>query len=195
MALVKCIDCGREVSDLAPACLGCGRPATANDAIISDISIPSTLTRPAVKSHSVAWVGPIGIFGFATGASALGLGAAVLGRKLDLAVNDSAATTMIVAGAITAAVGALAWVVGGSGPADRAASSHDRPSFFERKTWIICPNPQCLYRGQGRQTARGSTILLIFLPMLCVLPGILYLMFFSGYTLSCLKCGIKIRDI
>lgn len=26
MALIKCPDCGREVSDLAPACLGCGRP-------------------------------------------------------------------------------------------------------------------------------------------------------------------------
>lgn len=27
MALLKCIDCGREVSDAAPACPGCGRPA------------------------------------------------------------------------------------------------------------------------------------------------------------------------
>lgn len=26
MALIKCPDCGRDVSDLAPACLGCGRP-------------------------------------------------------------------------------------------------------------------------------------------------------------------------
>jgi hypothetical protein len=26
MALVKCPDCGREVSDAAPACVGCGRP-------------------------------------------------------------------------------------------------------------------------------------------------------------------------
>lgn len=26
MALVKCPDCGREVSDVAPTCPGCGRP-------------------------------------------------------------------------------------------------------------------------------------------------------------------------
>lgn len=26
MALVECVDCGREVSDQAPACPGCGRP-------------------------------------------------------------------------------------------------------------------------------------------------------------------------
>lgn len=26
MALIKCVDCGRDVSDAAPACPGCGRP-------------------------------------------------------------------------------------------------------------------------------------------------------------------------
>ena len=26
MALIRCPDCGREVSDQAPACVGCGRP-------------------------------------------------------------------------------------------------------------------------------------------------------------------------
>lgn len=25
MALIKCVDCGREISDAAPTCLGCGR--------------------------------------------------------------------------------------------------------------------------------------------------------------------------
>src|SRR4051812_27277887 len=30
MALVKCPDCGREVSDLAPACPTCGRPMAAS---------------------------------------------------------------------------------------------------------------------------------------------------------------------
>jgi hypothetical protein len=27
VALVKCPDCGRDVSDQAPACIGCGRPS------------------------------------------------------------------------------------------------------------------------------------------------------------------------
>lgn len=26
MALIPCPDCGREISDAAPSCLGCGRP-------------------------------------------------------------------------------------------------------------------------------------------------------------------------
>ena len=29
MALVKCPDCGRDISDQAPACIGCGRPLAA----------------------------------------------------------------------------------------------------------------------------------------------------------------------
>lgn len=30
MALVSCMECGREVSDKATACIGCGAPVTAN---------------------------------------------------------------------------------------------------------------------------------------------------------------------
>jgi hypothetical protein len=33
MALVKCPDCGKQVSELAPACPGCGRPMNAPGAI------------------------------------------------------------------------------------------------------------------------------------------------------------------
>lgn len=29
MALVKCLDCGKQVSDSAPACVHCGRPVQA----------------------------------------------------------------------------------------------------------------------------------------------------------------------
>ncbi len=40
MALIKCPDCGRDVSDLAPACLGCGRP------IAGAVSQPPTSPPP-----------------------------------------------------------------------------------------------------------------------------------------------------
>lgn len=30
MALITCPDCGRQLSELAPACLGCGRPLAAS---------------------------------------------------------------------------------------------------------------------------------------------------------------------
>lgn len=32
MALITCLDCGREVSDLAPACPNCGRPMAGQEA-------------------------------------------------------------------------------------------------------------------------------------------------------------------
>jgi hypothetical protein len=60
MALIKCEDCGREVSDRAPACPNCGAPiATANHAPAPDkvslkgdefIGTKPLLTRLAVKA-------------------------------------------------------------------------------------------------------------------------------------------------
>jgi hypothetical protein len=49
MALLTCVDCGREISDAAPACPGCGRPA-------------STAARaaPSARAASAA-AGPVGI--------------------------------------------------------------------------------------------------------------------------------------
>lgn len=41
MALIKCPDCGREVSDAAPTCPGCGRPMNASSTV-------GTSARPAV---------------------------------------------------------------------------------------------------------------------------------------------------
>jgi hypothetical protein len=38
MALIQCDDCGKEVSDLAPACPNCGRPGKAMDVSMSEPS-------------------------------------------------------------------------------------------------------------------------------------------------------------
>lgn len=34
MALIKCPDCGRDISDAAPVCLGCGRPIAAQGGVL-----------------------------------------------------------------------------------------------------------------------------------------------------------------
>jgi hypothetical protein len=59
---------------------------------------------------------------------------------------------------------------------------------------IICPNPNCRYHGKSIKKAKGSFIVLLILLSIMVLPGLLYLIFFSGYTLICPNCGMKVRD-
>jgi len=58
--------------------------------------------------------------------------------------------------------------------------------------YIICPNPNCGYRGKPKKVARGSCLLLIVLFFLGILPGILYLIFRGGYRYECPKCGMQI---
>jgi len=59
---------------------------------------------------------------------------------------------------------------------------------------IICPNENCGYEGKAKRKARGSTILLIFLFLLGVLPGVIYLAMRGGFIYSCPKCGIQISS-
>lgn len=62
-----------------------------------------------------------------------------------------------------------------------------RPGHF-----IICPNQNCGYQGPCEKEPKGSTIVLIFLFFLWVLPGLLYLIAAGGYRLKCPKCGLQI---
>lgn len=57
---------------------------------------------------------------------------------------------------------------------------------------IICPNPNCGYRGKPRQQARGSILVGLFLLLFFLLPGILYFMFRGGYRYYCPNCGIQL---
>ena len=41
MALIKCPECGNEVSDKAPACIHCGYPLQEQQPIISDARVSS----------------------------------------------------------------------------------------------------------------------------------------------------------
>jgi len=59
---------------------------------------------------------------------------------------------------------------------------------------IICPNPNCGYRGPPKKVARGSMIVGVLLCCLMLLPGILYFIFMSGYRYLCPQCGVQLAN-
>jgi hypothetical protein len=61
--------------------------------------------------------------------------------------------------------------------------------------FIICPNPNCGYRGPACKQAKGSVVVLIILLLMWLLPGILYAIFCCiGSRLLCPQCGVHVRD-
>lgn len=59
--------------------------------------------------------------------------------------------------------------------------------------YVICPNPNCGYRGEGRPCGGTSVILLILLFSLGIVPGILYLLLSGSPEVICPRCGMRIR--
>jgi hypothetical protein len=57
---------------------------------------------------------------------------------------------------------------------------------------IICPNPNCGYRGPCALRPRGQFIVGFLLLLLWVFPGVLYFIFFRGYRYYCPKCWVQI---
>jgi hypothetical protein len=51
------------------------------------------------------------------------------------------------------------------------------------KRKIICPNPNCGYKGYAKKKAKGSMIVFLFLLFLGILPGLIYYISKSGYTI------------
>jgi hypothetical protein len=60
---------------------------------------------------------------------------------------------------------------------------------------IICPNPNCGYKGKPKVILTGSSLVSIILLLLGLWPGILYNIFCRKRILVCPKCGIKIREL
>lgn len=54
--------------------------------------------------------------------------------------------------------------------------------------------PACGYRGEMKRTPKGSTIVLILLLLLWVIPGLIYLFVYQGHKYVCPQCGCKIAD-
>jgi DNA-directed RNA polymerase subunit RPC12/RpoP len=59
---------------------------------------------------------------------------------------------------------------------------------------IICPNPNCGYRGMPTTKQKGSLAVMALLFLCGVLPAIIYAAAYSGSQVVCPKCGVKIRD-
>jgi len=60
---------------------------------------------------------------------------------------------------------------------------------------IICPNPNCGYKGKPEIKTRGSSLVGIVLLLLWLIPGVLYLIFYKKTYYICPKCGTQIREI
>lgn len=60
---------------------------------------------------------------------------------------------------------------------------------------MICPNPHCGFRGVPTKQKKGSTIILIFLLLVAVIPGVFYAMLFNGTILKCPNCGMKLGEV
>ena len=73
MALIKCEDCGREVSDKAAACPQCGAPIAVQEPVSIDPQTHARVTRTGAK-----WEG-IGFLLIAGGVITLIAGAGALG--------------------------------------------------------------------------------------------------------------------
>ncbi len=59
---------------------------------------------------------------------------------------------------------------------------------------IICPNPNCAYRGPSEKTTRFSLLLFIVLFLLWMLPGIIYAIVYGRDIYLCPACGTKARS-
>ena len=59
---------------------------------------------------------------------------------------------------------------------------------------MVCPNPNCNYRGPSKKVPRGNAGLGCLLLVFFVVPGILYFMLTSGYRYVCPACGLQIRS-
>lgn len=55
---------------------------------------------------------------------------------------------------------------------------------------IYCPS--CGYRGLPQRKRRGSIIIMLFLFLFGVLPGLLYAVVAGGYYIVCPRCGVQL---
>lgn len=64
----------------------------------------------------------------------------------------------------------------------------------KRNSAIICPNPNCGYRGPGKRVESFNGCFFLVLFFFFVVPGILYLLFCRNrHSVICPQCGCKIR--
>lgn len=59
---------------------------------------------------------------------------------------------------------------------------------------IICPNPNCGYRGAPRKVERGSVVVGLLLCCFLIVPGVIYFIARGGYRYLCPRCGLQVRS-
>ena len=57
---------------------------------------------------------------------------------------------------------------------------------------MLCPNPNCGYKGNALRRAKGSRLALWLLLLMFVVPGLIYAMFFSGQVYCCPRCRMVV---
>jgi hypothetical protein len=58
---------------------------------------------------------------------------------------------------------------------------------------VICPNPNCGFRGEGTLVNEGSVATAVLLFLCGILPGLLYVLFAYKTSLHCPQCGVFVR--
>ena len=58
---------------------------------------------------------------------------------------------------------------------------------------IICPNPNCYYRGEPIRRPKGSRLTLWLLIVLCFPIGLIYAIIYAGHVYSCPRCHIRVQ--
>lgn len=95
MALVKCPDCGKEVSTEAKACPHCGRPSTSSTPTQPTPTQPVTVVRREAGAYE-----------------ALGAVASILGVILAVAGSSTGNNVLGIIGGVVLVVGLIVFMIG-----------------------------------------------------------------------------------
>jgi hypothetical protein len=60
--------------------------------------------------------------------------------------------------------------------------------------WMICPNPHCGFQGMPLKEKKGSTLIMIVLLLLWILPGVIYAIVYNGNVLKCPRCKMTLGE-
>lgn len=177
--LIYCRDCGRQISKNAQACPGCGAPAKLPEpefkSIVTDAEAARLTSKPGKMKKSAEGsskttgivLSLIGVLG--------ALSAVSMYFEAAKAAKINIQTQAIIIGIISVII-----LLIGNFLLERA------------RRWIICPNPNCGFRGYGKSSGGASGCIFLLLLMLGIIPGLIYLMWPRNGVI-CPHCGNRVR--
>lgn len=78
-------------------------------------------------------------------------------------------------------------------PAPAKAAAAKPVATAAGKNFIICPNPNCGYRGEGLAVRERDLVAGIILLLFAIIPGVLYLLLCCKIKIICPKCMMPVR--